>query len=417
MKKYVLTLIGSLLLGAVTVQAQDYDDLYYDSGSSNKAKKTVKVKSDEAKVVGRTTYFNHQKVTPAVPVVADTATQVVNGRDVDEYNRRYADDADSYYAEEQAAYEMADTTNGDFTYTDRIVRFHNADVVIHSDDPDLIELYYDNSPQVNLIVGTPTTYVGWYNDPFYWDVYDPWLSWGWYRPYRFGLYGGWYNCWYDPWYSWGWHSWHCGWYDPWYSWGHPHYAWAPGPGWGHGLIGARMTDGGRLTSGYRRGLGQLPSGSGNSVGSGRPGYASTVRRGGVATGDLSSARANRAASGRATTISRSGNSSTQNRVSGSTVSSRPGTTGSIRRSVGADATSRMTERRSSAASTSRSSSTNRSYNTDRSSSYNSRSTSNYGSSSRSSSSYNSGSFSSGSHSSGVSSGGSHSSGGGRGGRR
>ena len=44
---------------------------------------------------------------------------MVNGRDVDEYNRRYADDAQQYYADESASYEIADSTqNNDFKYTE-----------------------------------------------------------------------------------------------------------------------------------------------------------------------------------------------------------------------------------------------------------------------------------------------------------
>ena len=34
MKSYILTLIGALVLGNSVVQAQDYDDVYYDTKSS-----------------------------------------------------------------------------------------------------------------------------------------------------------------------------------------------------------------------------------------------------------------------------------------------------------------------------------------------------------------------------------------------
>lgn len=413
MKNYVLTLIGALLMSSSVAQAQDYDDVYYDTGSAKqKTTAPVKVKKTGTGVAAQNPYFTKKSNRD---LAADSASQVVNGRDVDEYNRRYADDAQQYYADEAASYEMADSAGGsDFAYTDRIVRFHNADVVVHSNDPDLIELYYDNRPQVNIVVGS--TYCGWYDDPFYWGVYQPWYSWSWTRPYRYGWYAGWY----DPWYSWSWgwgiHSaWHYGWYDPCWSWGwghHHHYAWGYAPGWGHGWghgWARPYTDGGRLTAGHRGSVGRMPL-NGKSAVSGRPGYASSVRRGGMSEGNLSSVRGERAASGRASSINREGRFTSSR--PGTTVSSRPGTTGSIRSSVGAQSNGRMSQRRSSVGTTSRSVSSSRSYGVDRSSS--SRQTNSY-SSSRSSS-YNSGSFGSSSRSSGMSSG-SHGGGGSRGGRR
>lgn len=418
MKKYVLTLIGALFMGNSMAVAQDYDDVYYDTGSSKKkTEASVKVKNTGTNVAGKNPYFTQRSRTV---VAVDTTAQVVNGRDVDEYNRRYADDAQQYYADEAASYEMADSTaGGDFTYTDRIVKFHNADVVVRSNDPDLIELYYDNRPQVNIVVGT--TFGGWYGDPFYWGVYDPWYSWNWYRPYRYSWYAGWY----DPWYSWGWgwgiHSaWHYGWYDPCWSWGwgHPHYAWHGhgwGGGWNHGWA-RPYTDGGRLTAGHRGGVGRMPVKGSSSFASGRPGYASSVRRGGVTEGNLSSVRGNRAASGRASAINREGNRGYASSRPGTTVSSRPGTTGSIRSSVGSQSSGRMSQRRSSVGTTSRSSSYSRSYDVERSSS---RSTSSYSNDSRSSgfsSGFSSGSYSGGSRGGGMS-GGSHGGGGSRGGRR
>ena len=414
MKRYVLTIIGALLFGNSIAVAQDYDDVYYDTGSTKKkTETTVRTKQTGANVAGKNPYFT-QKAKTAVAV--DTAAQVVNGRDVDEYNRRYADDAQQYYSDEAAAYEVADSTaGGDFTYTDRIVKFHNADVVVRSNDPDLIELYYDNRPQVNIVVGT--TFGGWYGDPFYWGVYDPWYSWNWYRPYRYG--------WYDPWYSWGWgwgiHSaWHYGWYDPCWSWGwgHPHYAWHGhgwGGGWNHGWA-RPYTDGGRLTAGHRGSVGRMPVKGSSSFAGGRPGYASSVRRGGMTEGSLSSVRGSRAASGRASSINREGNKGYSSSRPGTTVSSRPGTTGSIRSSVGSQSSGRMSQRRSSVGTTSRSSSYSRSYDVERSSS---RSTSSYSNDSRSSgfsSGFSSGSYSGGSSGGGMS-GGSHGGGGSRGGRR
>ena len=393
MKRYVLTIIGALLFGNSIAVAQDYDDVYYDTGSTKKkTETTVRTKQTGANVAGKNPYFT-QKAKAVVAV--DTAAQVVNGRDVDEYNRRYADDAQQYYSDEAAAYEVADSTaGGDFTYTDRIVKFHNADVVVRSNDPDLIELYYDNRPQVNIVVGT--TFGGWYGDPFYWGVYDPWYSWGW----GWGIHSAWHYGWYDPCWSWGW--------------GHPHYAWHGhgwGGGWNHGWA-RPYTDGGRLTAGHRGSVGRMPVKGSSSFAGGRPGYASSVRRGGMTEGSLSSVRGGRAASGRASSINREGNRGYASSRPGTTVSSRPGTTGSIRSSVGSQLSGRMSQRRSSVGTTSRSSSYSRSYDVERSSS---RSTSSYSNDSRSSG-FSSGSYSGGSRGGGMS-GGSHGGGGSRGGRR
>ena len=397
MKRYVLTIIGALLFGNSIAVAQDYDDVYYDTGSTKKkTETTVRTKQTGANVAGKNPYFT-QKAKTAVAV--DTAAQVVNGRDVDEYNRRYADDAQQYYSDEAAAYEVADSTaGGDFTYTDRIVKFHNADVVVRSNDPDLIELYYDNRPQVNIVVGT--TFGGWYGDPFYWGVYDPWYSWGW----GWGIHSAWHYGWYDPCWSWGW--------------GHPHYAWHGhgwGGGWNHGWNhgwARPYTDGGRLTAGHRGSVGRMPVKGSSSFAGGRPGYASSVRRGGMTEGSLSSVRGSRAASGRASSINREGNRGYASSRPGTSVSSRPGTTGSIRSSVGSQSSGRMSQRRSSVGTTSRSSSYSRSYDVERSSS---RSTNSYSNDSRSSG-FSSGSFGGGSRGGGMS-GGSHGGGGSRGGRR
>ncbi len=370
MKSYILTLIGALVLGNSVVQAQDYDDVYYDTKSS-KQKTTTTVKTQKKAVDGSNPYFS--KNASKTTILADTTARMVNGRDVDEYNRRYADDAQQYYADESASYEIADSTqNNDFKYTDRIVKFHNADVVIHSDDPDLIELYYDNRPQVNLIVGT--TYTGWYSDPFSWGYYDPWYSYslGWGRPY----YRGWYAGWYSPWNSWGWgwHSaWHYGWYDPCYSWGwgYPHY------GWGSGLYGYRYSDSGRNTFGTRSSRGGVLSRGGN-YSSGRPGYATTVRRGGGTNGTMSTQGSNGVASSRLNSVHRSRNGY---------ATSRPENVGDIRQSIGANSTDRMNERRSGSRNSfmSRervSSNSNRSYNNDRNTYNNNRQSSSYDNSSR-----------------------------------
>lgn len=216
-----LSLFGALLLGSGLAMAQDFeDDIYYDGSNDTK---TVKVVT---------------KPTPPIPGYEGTLrTQVmpingvVNGRDVDEYNRRniHVDENDTVYLEDEA-----------FANTRRIERFHNPDVVIRSNDPDLIEYYFDNTPSVNLIVGTDWDwgpYWGWG-----YRYYDPWYSWNW----------GWYSPWYySSWYNWGWYGGYR--YHPWSYWGGPwggytwnHHHWG---GWsrpGHDWYGHH----GRYNSGY-----------------------------------------------------------------------------------------------------------------------------------------------------------------------
>ncbi|MDY6302355.1 MAG: hypothetical protein SPL96_10745 [Bacteroidales bacterium] len=223
MKYRFLALFGLLALGAgPLIQAQDYDDIYYDASKSSK----VKVVSVEQPVK---TIAVYGEVPEKYKVAVQSNYRVE--RDVDEYNRHgitqpefevdingdtiYFNN-DSIYYEEEA-----------FANTRRIERFYNPDIVILSDDDDLVELYYDESPSINLIIGSDWSYYsyGWGYDSFY-----PWYT---------GLYRPWYSTWYDPWYypyygfyGWRWHGptlWHWSYYHPWGYWGphgwDTHWAW------------------------------------------------------------------------------------------------------------------------------------------------------------------------------------------------
>ena len=184
-----MSLIFALLLGCGCAMAQDYeDDIYYD-GKTEPAKPKVIEKRQQTVTSG--------SVVPTPPVYG-----VVNGRDVDEYNRRI----DGYYNEDDTVILDDDV----FANTRRIEKFYNPDIVIRSNDPDLIEYYFESTPQVNLIVGTdwnwgPSWGWGWRS-----AYYDPWYSWGW----------GWYSPWYySSWYDWGWYGGYR--YHPWSYWGRP----------------------------------------------------------------------------------------------------------------------------------------------------------------------------------------------------
>ncbi|MBR5030239.1 MAG: hypothetical protein IKX63_03950 [Muribaculaceae bacterium] len=255
----LLSLCGALLLGSGLAMAQDYDDdIYYDGGSDTK---TVKVVTKQAPPA---TGYNGTLSTQVVPI-----NGVVNGRDVDEYNRRNEifDENDTVYIEDE-----------EFANTRRIERFHNPDIVIRSNDPDLIEYYFDNTPSVNLIVGTDW---GW--GPYWgwgYRYYDPWYSyyWGWGSP--------WY---YNSWYNWGWyggyryHPWSY-WGRPWggYTWNHHHwggYGWnRPGSGWygHHGRYNSGI-------SGRRPGI-NYHGNRGNTGSSSHSGYAGAPGRHGMSNG-------------------------------------------------------------------------------------------------------------------------------------
>lgn len=221
-------LLNMLLMSCVTtfsVAAQDYDDIYYDSSQESASPAKVEtVESDNAK---------QAVLTVDDGVVADyfTADQtadwnggnIVDLRDVDEYNRRGGGNSGYAGQDETAGEVAADSSaiageNGDtFQYTERIRRFHDPDVIADLDDEETVDLYVYTRPDVNIIVGSPTTaYVspwgatlsfntwGWYDvwyDPWYWD---PWY----YRPYWY------YTSWYRP-YYWGWGA-------PYYAY-HPHH--------------------------------------------------------------------------------------------------------------------------------------------------------------------------------------------------
>jgi hypothetical protein len=224
MKYRVFALLGILALSAGSlIQAQDYDDIYYDASKSTTGTKTTKT----TKATADRTQAVYGLVPERYSVAASSNYRVE--RDDDEYNRRGAYDPDSI------EYEV--DINGDtifeeaFANTRRIERFYNPDIVILSDDDELVELYYDESPTINLIVGSDWGYG--YRASYAWaDSFYPWYT-GWY-PYG---YHNWYlSRWYDPWYSpyYGYYSpyWHWGWhYSPWYrtGWGWD-YAWH---GWYH----------------------------------------------------------------------------------------------------------------------------------------------------------------------------------------
>ena len=128
--------IGLLSLG-MHLQAQDYDDIYYDGSESNKKTEKVITTPVRSSRVSTTTI----STTPRkyrIPAIPSSSL-----RSDDEYNRRGA------YSKEAIADSLqADTayfSNENFANTERIERFYNPDIVRGSDDEELITLYYDQS--------------------------------------------------------------------------------------------------------------------------------------------------------------------------------------------------------------------------------------------------------------------------------
>lgn len=199
-------LLGALFLPAITVAAQDYEDDLYYSPSRERQKEQARRQADEAKRLaaglGASDNYTAESSRPLT-------------MDVDAYNRRNATAAPTQYDGGQA---------GNFSYTHRIERFHNPDVVSGSNDTTLIDYYYSTptTQDINVYVINNVDPVGsFWNWPTYsyWNWGYPSLSFGWNSWYgwNFGFNLGFYDPFWGP--SWG--------YRPW--WGP---AWGPGWNWG-----------------------------------------------------------------------------------------------------------------------------------------------------------------------------------------
>lgn len=264
MKYRLLTLLGLIALSGASMPAwsQDYDDVYYDAKKDNAEKTILKPAATQVKSQPQRVVISGSQ---PYKVTVQRSSDIVNGRDVDEYNRR-----NNYENYDTTGYASAFNENqGDFSNTQRIERFYNPDIVINSNDNDLITLYYDSTPTVNLTIGSswwgPSIgwgWSGWYGPRWSYSYYDPWFYSSWYGPH---WYAGWSWGWYDPLFSWGW-----GWSDPFWGWGGPghHWGWGgPGPrpgdwAWGGGRGWNSRNEGGRRPMGYASNNG------------GRSGYAS-----------------------------------------------------------------------------------------------------------------------------------------------
>ncbi len=275
MKKITRLLTLSLAAGFLAVSApyaagQDYeDDLYYSPSRAEKQRK-------EREAAERARLQAQAAADQAAGLgAADTYTSGSSdplSMDVDTYNRRNAS---------VSAGSAPETAN--FSYTRRIERFYNPDVVSASGDTTLMDYYYASPSQqdINVYVINNVDPVGSYNPwPAYnylWTPYNAWnygwtypsFSWGW----NFGpFYAGW-SWGYDPFWSIGWN------YNPWWNHGwcwYPHNHWYPSyrpSHWGYNRPGASRPHNPSYSggNGYVR-PGSRPAGNTHSSGTTRPGY-------------------------------------------------------------------------------------------------------------------------------------------------
>ena len=402
--RHLFPLLVGMAALALPVAAQDYeDDIYYNADKARKSTPKPVQKSRPAYITGNA---GQSADYPA----ADTYTPAPGAgldMDVDAYNRHTPTASDTLAAANDDA---------DFTYTRRIERFHNPEIVSGSGDEELEEYYYATEQPATINVNVINV------DP--WDWWGPSWSWrynAWYSPFWSPYSYGWGPSWSWRW-NWGWG----GWYDPYWSWAGawgPSWGWVPSwgcgpalpppghrPGWGNHAwrpsspgshTGRRYTSG----SGMATTTGRRPGYNGSHASAARPGSGNTgIYRPGAGTRP-----GNTGIGGITTSTGR-----------GRYGSARPGTVlGDRRASVGSrdiQSTRRVSGSRS--INSARNASADRSiYNSNRSSS-STRSSGSYNSSRSSSPTRSSGSFNSGrssyggGHSGGGYSGGGHSGGGG-----
>lgn len=215
--RHYIPLIASLAVMTLPAAAQDYeDDIYYNPDKAKKTAPAPQKQTQNAYITGARTSAPVAADYPA----ADTYTPAPGAglqMNVDEYNRRVpASTPDSVAG--------APESDADFTYTRRLERFHNPDIVAQSGDEELVEYYYATEQPTVINVNVIDI------DP--WNWWGP--SWGW-------RYSSWYSPYWNPYYSFGWGpSWNWGWGPSW-SWGwggwyDPYWSWAGGwgPAWGWG---------------------------------------------------------------------------------------------------------------------------------------------------------------------------------------
>ena len=292
--KFMTSAVVMMAAGVLSSNAQFYDDIYYNPKKTNTVKAEVKYveKNTQPKKNEATVYI--------IDKDNNTNSNIVNGRDIDEYNRRYTSnyeygtggtstDSITVAIADLQAYDNSD----DYQYSRRIQAFYNPTIVIETQPAtDAFTLGYSAGLASSFI----SPYSNWYYPYHYpystwgWNNWGPYASWNWRYSWNYG---------WDP--FWGpnyWSCWDCRyhWHHSWswdYHWG-PNYwghRWA-GPSWGrapaprpphvsnpgyqpgYNQNGRRPFGTNSATPSTSTPLGnRRPSASRSTVSSSRPGYA------------------------------------------------------------------------------------------------------------------------------------------------
>ena len=234
----IISLIISII-GVAHISAQDYDDIYYDASTDEDNNITIiqeEVKEDTPQQIIIQDYDSDEYEEPEIKV--ESEPEIINGRDVDEYNRRYTGDTQNSSVKDDEYYVKDDDDDDDndsktVISADKVIKANT--VIIAGDDDDDDDLDFDDyedykytkkirafyNPVViidndsfleGLALGTLAALT-----PSYWI---PYYNFTYYRPsfyYRYS-YSYW-NPWFGPSY---WDPWYSVW-DPFWGWGYPGY--------------------------------------------------------------------------------------------------------------------------------------------------------------------------------------------------
>ena len=224
--------LGIVAATAPFAAAQDYDDdLYYTPSQAKKdrqarqaaelARQQAQAAANQAAGLGDADSYTEGSSLP-------------RSVDVDTYNRRYSS---------TSAESSLQPQTDNFSYTRRIERFHNPNVVTASGDTTLMDYYAESPSQqdINVYVINSIDPIGSYMPWSYYNSYwNPYIYWNWCPSFSFGwnfgpFYAGWNWGWHDPFWgsSWGYNPWWGPTWHPSWAWGHSWgHHWGPGWGWG-----------------------------------------------------------------------------------------------------------------------------------------------------------------------------------------
>ena len=175
-----LQIIAILILGCLgsVANAQDYDDIYYDSTKKTSKPTVVSTPTSSTTASPSYSYYDNSYST--------SGSTIINGRDVDEYNLRGDYGAEEYVPTDSIAVIDQGELYEDYAYTTRIRKFYNPTIIVETTVP----TYYDPLYAPALATAAIATALS----PWYWSDYYYWNSW---RPYY--SYYGWHNPWYYSW--------------------------------------------------------------------------------------------------------------------------------------------------------------------------------------------------------------------------